>query len=123
MMCGMTMRLEMLPPRVPTKVVPGIRAFQANGSIMVFYAMGIHYASPLAQLKRFYQADTPAAAVADAVVPNRQRVVCSTVGRFQEEVKDHALPRDRHMLVVGKFLNVGRTRKDALAPPAMPSPH
>jgi len=153
MMYGMTLFLEMLPPSVPTEVIPGIGAFQAasaalkasppygydtsgviltmgdwpgrvdgnerlmaTGSTMAFYMMGIDYPALFAQLQRSYPADTPVAVVCDAGDLTQQRVVRSTVGRFLQEVDYKALPLDRHMLFVGKFLTAGQVRKDALVP-------
>lgn len=60
----------------------------ATESTMVFYTMGVDYPSLFAQLKCFYPTDTPVAIVSNA----------------------------RHMLFVGKFLNVGQARKDFLLP-------
>ena len=159
MMYGMTLFLEMLPPSVPTEVVPGIGAFQAasaalkasppygydtsgviltmgdwpgradgieklmaNGSTMVFYMTGIEYPALFAQLQRFYPPDTPVAVVSDAGDLAQQRVVRSTVGRFLQDVNYKALPQDRHMLFVGKFLTAGQARKDALVPRTTTAP-
>lgn len=149
MMYGMTLFLEMLPPEVPTEIVPGIGAFQAAsaalkhsppygydtsaviltmddwpgrsdtneklmaaGSTMVFYTMNLDYPRLFAQLKRHYSPNTPVAAVIDAGDPVQQKVVRSTVGQFLEKVDYRALPVNRHLLFVGKFLQTGQARKD-----------
>jgi precorrin-4/cobalt-precorrin-4 C11-methyltransferase len=159
MMYGMTLFLEMLPPGVPTEIVPGVGSYQAAsaalkasppygydtsaviltmndwpgradpneklmaaGSTMVFYTMGVDYPALLAQLQRFYPAATPVAVVCNAGDPEQERVVRSTVGRFLQEVDYKGLPRDRHMLFVGKFLTAGQARKDSLAPRAATPP-
>lgn len=84
----------------------------ATGSTMVFYTMNLDYPSLFAQLKRFYPGDTPVAAVSDAGDQNRQKIIRSTVSRFLQEVDYRTLPANRHILFVGKFLNVGQARKD-----------
>ncbi|MCZ2075694.1 MAG: hypothetical protein LC130_11930 [Bryobacterales bacterium] len=149
MMYGMTLFLELLPPEVPTEIVPGVGAFQAAsaalkrsppygydtngviltmddwpgrldaneklmaaGSTMVFYTMNLDYPRLFEQLKRFYAPETPVAVVCDAGDPERQRVIRSTVARFLTEVDRRTLPANRHMLFVGKFLEVGQARKD-----------
>ena len=38
----------------------------------------------------------------------------ATIGRFLAEVDHKHLPTDAHMLLVGKFLDVGQARGDAL---------
>jgi precorrin-4 methylase len=88
------------------------------GSSTVFYTTGIDYPSLFAQLKRHYPADAPVAVVADAGDLKQQRVIRSTVGRFLQEMDRGTLLMDRHMLFVGKFLNVGQARKDFLTPRA-----
>lgn len=149
MMYGMTLFLELLPPEVPTEIVPGVGAFQAAsaalkrsppygydtngviltmddwpgrldvneklmaaGSTMVFYTMNLDYPRLFEQLKRFYAPETPVAVVCDAGDLERQRVIRSTVARFLAEVDRRTLPANRHMLFVGKFLEVGQARKD-----------
>jgi precorrin-4 methylase len=84
----------------------------ASGSTMVFYTMNLDYPPLFAQLKRFYPGDTPVAVVSDAGDQSQQKVVRSTVSRFLQEVDYRSLPANRHMLFVGKFLNVGQARKD-----------
>jgi precorrin-4 methylase len=88
------------------------------GSPMVFYTMGLDYPMVFAQLKRFYSGDTPVAIVCDAGDRDRQRVIRSTVDRFLEDVHFRSLPSARHLLLVGKFLEVGQARKDFLVPHA-----
>jgi precorrin-4/cobalt-precorrin-4 C11-methyltransferase len=101
------------PGRVDTN-----EKLMAGGSTMVFYTLALDYPPLFAQLRRFYPADTPVAVVSDAGDQNLQKVFRSTVGRFLEEVDYRSLPRERHMLFVGKFLNVGQARKDFLTPRA-----
>lgn len=84
----------------------------AAGSTMVFYTMHLNYPRLFEQLKRHYPADTPVAVVSDAGDLEKQQVIRSTVGRFLAEVDYKALPVNRHMLFVGKFLVVGQKRKD-----------
>lgn len=149
MMYGMTLFLELLPPDIPTEVVPGVGAFQAASaalkssppygydtnaviltledwpgrvdvneklmatqSTMVFYTMHLNYPRLFETLKRHYPENTPVAVVSDAGDLAKQRVIRSTVGRFLSEVDYKSLPVDRHMLFVGKFLEVGQKRKD-----------
>lgn len=149
MMYGMTLFLELLPPDIPTSIVPGVGAFQAAsaalkksppygydtnaviltmddwpgrldvneklmaaGSTMVFYTMNLDYPRLFANLKRFYPADTPVAVVCDAGDPVQERVLSSTVGKFLSEIDYQALPVNRHLLFVGKFLTAGQKRKD-----------
>ena len=90
----------------------------ALGSSMVFYTMAFDYPTVFAQLKRFYQPDTPVAVVCNAGDPDRQKVFRSTVGRFLGDVDFHSFPRGRDLLLVGKFLQVGQARKDFLVPRA-----
>lgn len=149
MMYGMTLFLELLPPDIPTGIVPGIGAFQAasaalkksppygydtnaviltmddwpgradtneklmaGGSTLVFYTMNLDYPRLFAQLKRHYAADTPVAVVCDAGDPAQERVIRSTVARFLNEIDYKGLPSNRHLLFIGKFLEVGQKRKD-----------
>jgi len=84
----------------------------AAGSTMVFYTMHFDYPKVFSQLGRFYPADTPVAVVCDAGDRHSQKVIRSTVGRFLEDVDYKNLPEDRHILLVGKFLQVGQARKD-----------
>lgn len=84
----------------------------ATGSTMVFYTMNLDYPRLFEQLKRFYPPETPVAEVCDAGDPVHQRVIRSTVARFLADVDYRALPVNRHMLFIGKFLEVGQARKD-----------
>lgn len=84
----------------------------AAGSTMVFYTMHFDYPKVFSQLGHFYPADTPVAVVCDAGDRNSQKVIRSTVGRFLQEVDYKNLPVERHILLVGKFLQVGQARKD-----------
>jgi len=86
----------------------------AAGSTMVFYTMHFDYPKVFSQLGRFYPADTPVAVVCDAGDRNSQKVIRSTVGRFLQDVDYKNLPVERHILLVGKFLNVGQARKDSV---------
>lgn len=149
MMYGMTLFLELLPPEVPTEIVPGVGAFQsasaalkksppygfdtsaviltmddwpgrmdgneklmAAGSTMVFYTMNLDYPRLFGQLKRHYPAGTPVAVVCDAGDLAQQKIIRSTVGKFLADVDYKNLPVNRHMLLVGKFLDAGQARKD-----------
>jgi precorrin-4 methylase len=84
----------------------------ATGSSMVFYTMNLDYPRLFRSLKRHYAADTPVAVVCDAGDPVRERVIRSTVSRFLAEIDYKSLPVNRHILFVGKFLEVGQKRKD-----------
>jgi len=81
---------------------------------MIFYSMGLNYPQLFEQLKRHYPANTPVAIVSFAGERDRQQVVRSTVGRFLEDIDPKKLPVDAHTLLVGKFLEVGQARIDAL---------
>ena len=81
---------------------------------MIFYTMGLDYPRLFAQLKRHYPADTPVAVVSFAGDREKQKVVRSTVGKFLTEVDYKTLPADAHTVLVGKFLEVGQARSDAL---------
>jgi precorrin-4/cobalt-precorrin-4 C11-methyltransferase len=81
---------------------------------MVFYTMNLNYPRLFAQLRRHYPASTPVAVVSFAGERGKQQVVRSTVGRFLTEVDYKKLPVDAHTMLVGKFLEVGQARYDAL---------
>lgn len=81
---------------------------------MVIYTMNLNYARLFEQLKRHYPLETPVAVVSFAGERDRQQVVRSTVGRFLTEVDYKKLPVDAHTVLVGKFLEVGQARYDAL---------
>ena len=81
---------------------------------MIFYTMGLDYPRLFAQLKRHYPADTPVAVVSFAGDREKQKVVRTTVGKFLTEVDFKTLPADAHTVLVGKFLEVGQARSDAL---------
>jgi precorrin-4/cobalt-precorrin-4 C11-methyltransferase len=87
----------------------------ASGSSMVFYTMLFDYPLVFSQLQRHYPADTPVAVVIDAGDRVTQKVVRSTVGRFLKEVDFKNFPAERHLLLVGKFLNVGQARKNGVS--------
>jgi precorrin-4 methylase len=81
---------------------------------MIFYTMGLNYPRLFEQLKRHYPADTPVAVVSFAGDREMQKVVRSTVAKFLKEVDYKKLPADAHSILVGKFLEVGQARVDAL---------
>ncbi len=84
----------------------------AAGSTMVFYTMNLDYPRLFARLQRHYPPETPVAVVCDAGDPASQKVIRSTVAKFLSEVDYARLPVNRHLLFVGKFLEVGQARKD-----------
>ena len=86
----------------------------ATRTTMIFYTMNLDYPRLFAQLKRHYPPSTPVAVVSFAGDRVRQNVLRSTVGRFLTEVDYGGFPREAHMLLVGKFLEVGQARRDAL---------
>ena len=81
---------------------------------MIFYTMSLNYPRLFGQLKKHYPADTPVAVVSFAGEREKQEVVRSTVGKFLTEVDYKKLPADAHSILVGKFLQVGQARVDAL---------
>jgi precorrin-4 methylase len=81
---------------------------------MIFYTMGLNYPRLFEQLQRHYPADTPVAVVSYAGDRDKQKVLRSTVGKFLTEVDYKNLPADAHTVLVGKFLEVGQARIDAL---------
>jgi precorrin-4/cobalt-precorrin-4 C11-methyltransferase len=90
------------------------RKLMAARSSMIFYTMNLNYPALFAQLKKYYPSDTPVAVVSFAGDRQKQEVLRSTVGRFLTEVDYKNLPADAHTLLVGKFLEVGQARRDAL---------
>lgn len=86
----------------------------ATQTSMIFFSMGMNYPRLFEQLNRHYPADTPVAVVSYAGERGKERVVRSTVGRFLKDVDHKQLPLDAHTLLVGKFLEVGQARVDAL---------
>lgn len=84
----------------------------ATRSTMVFYTMNLDYPRLFEKLKRHYAADTPVAVVCDAGNPAVERIIRSTVARFLTDIDYKSLPVNRHLLFVGKFLEVGQKRKD-----------
>ena len=86
----------------------------ATGTSMIFYTMNLNYPRLFEQLKSHYPASTPVAVVSFAGDRQNQQIVHSTVGRFLTEVDYKRLPADAHILLVGKFLQVGQARVDAL---------
>jgi len=86
----------------------------ATQTSMIFYTMNLNYPRLFEQLKRHYPAATPVAVVSFAGDRQNQRVLRSTVGRFLTEVDYRKLPADAHTVLVGKFLEMGQARKDAL---------
>jgi precorrin-4 methylase len=85
-----------------------------HGTSMIFYTMHLDYPKLFEQLARHYPADTPVAAVSNAGVPGHEKIVRATVGTFMKQVDTKELSKEMHMLMVGKFLNVGQARKDGL---------
>jgi precorrin-4/cobalt-precorrin-4 C11-methyltransferase len=81
---------------------------------MIFYTMDLNYPALFAQLKRHYPASTPVAIVSFAGDRQKQQVLRSTVGSFLAEVDYKSLPVDAHTVLVGKLLEAGQARKDAL---------
>ncbi len=90
------------------------KKLMAARSSMIFYTMNLNYAALFSQLKKYYPANTPVAVVSFAGDRQKQKVVRSTVGRFLTEVDYKKLPVDAHTVLVGKFLEVGQARRDAL---------
>jgi precorrin-4 methylase len=86
----------------------------ATQTSMIFYTMNLNYPRLFEQLKRHYPAVTPVAVVCFAGDREKQQVIRSTVGRFLTEVDYKKLPADAHTVLVGKFLEVGQARSDAL---------
>jgi precorrin-4/cobalt-precorrin-4 C11-methyltransferase len=86
----------------------------ATQTSMIFYTMGLHYPRLFQQLNKHYPASTPVAVVSFAGERDKQQIVRSTVGRFLKDVDYKKLPADAHTVMVGKFLEVGQARIDAL---------
>jgi precorrin-4/cobalt-precorrin-4 C11-methyltransferase len=81
---------------------------------MIFYTMGLNYPRLFENLKKHYPASTPVAMVSYAGDREKQKIVRSTVGSFLKDVDYKKLPADAHTVLVGKFLEVGQARVDAL---------
>jgi precorrin-4 methylase len=81
---------------------------------MLFYTMNLNYPRLFQQLNKHYPASTPVAVVSFGGDRDKQQVVRSTVGRFLKDVDYKKLPVDAHTVLVGKFLEVGQARIDAL---------
>lgn len=90
------------------------KKLMAAQSSMIIYTMNLNYTALFAQLKKYYPANTPVAVVCFAGDRQKQKVLRSTVGRFLGEVDYKNLPPDAHTILVGKFLEVGQARRDAL---------
>jgi precorrin-4/cobalt-precorrin-4 C11-methyltransferase len=90
------------------------KKLMATRTSMIFYSMNLNYPRLFAQLKQHYPAATPVAVVSFAGDRQKQKVLRSTVNRFLTEVDYKNLPVDAHMVLVGKFLEVGQARSDAL---------
>jgi precorrin-4 methylase len=86
----------------------------ATQTSLVIYTMNLNYVRLFEQLNRHYPAATPVAVVSYAGETDRQQVLQSTVGRFLTEIDYKKLPVDAHTILVGKFLEVGQARYDAL---------
>ncbi len=81
---------------------------------MVFYAMGLKFPELFRDLGRHYPASTPVAVVSFAGDRDKERVLRSTVGSFMADVEYTKLPADSYLIMIGKFLEVGQARSDAL---------
>ena len=81
---------------------------------MVIYSMNLNYPRLFEQLQRHYPASTPVAVVSYAGDRQKEQITRSTVGQFLTEVDHRTLPVDAHTVLVGKFLEVGQARYDAL---------
>jgi precorrin-4/cobalt-precorrin-4 C11-methyltransferase len=81
---------------------------------LVIYTMGLNYPRLFEQLKKHYPESTPVAVVSFAGEREKQQVVRSTVSKFLTEVDYKKLPADAHTVLVGKFLEGGQARIDAL---------
>jgi precorrin-4/cobalt-precorrin-4 C11-methyltransferase len=86
----------------------------ATQTSMIFYTMGMNYPRLFEKLNRHYPSTTPVAVVSFAGERGKQQIVRSTVGRFMKDVDYKKLPNDAHTILVGKFLEVGQARIDAL---------
>ncbi len=86
----------------------------ATQTSMIFYTMGLNYPRLFEQLSKHYPASTPVAVVSYAGERDKQQIVRSTVGRFLKDVDYKKLPNDAHTVLVGKFLEGGQARIDAL---------
>ena len=86
----------------------------ATQTSMIFYTMGLNYPRLFEQLNKHYPASTPVAVVSYAGERDKQQIVRSTVGRFLRDVDYKKLPNDAHTVLVGKFLEGGQARIDAL---------
>jgi precorrin-4/cobalt-precorrin-4 C11-methyltransferase len=86
----------------------------ATQTSMVFYTMGLNYSRLFQQLNKYYPASTPVAVVSFAGERDKQQIVRSTVGRFLKDVDYKKLPADAHTVLIGKFLEAGQARIDAL---------
>jgi precorrin-4/cobalt-precorrin-4 C11-methyltransferase len=86
----------------------------ATKTSLVIFGMAVKFPELFAQLQKHYPPSTPVAVVSFAGDREKQQVVRSTVSRFLTEVDYKALPPDSWTLLVGKFLEVGQGRVDAL---------
>jgi precorrin-4/cobalt-precorrin-4 C11-methyltransferase len=86
----------------------------ATQTSMIFFTMGLNYPRLFGQLNKHYPASTPVAVVSYGGELEKQQIVQSTVGRFLKDVDYKKLPNDAHTVMVGKFLEVGQARIDAL---------
>jgi len=86
----------------------------ATQTSLVIYTMNLNYVRLFERLKRHYPEDTPVAVVSYAGELGKEQVLRSSVGRFLTEVDYKKLPVDAHTILVGKFLEVGQARYDAL---------
>lgn len=85
-----------------------------HGSSFILFAIDPDYAKLFNDLKRHYPPETPIAIVAFAGDPENEKLYASTVGSCFEDIDFQRLPLGMYQLLVGKFLEVGQARKDAL---------
>ena len=90
------------------------KKLMAAQSSMIIYTMNLNYPALFGQLKKYYPANTPVAVVSFAGDRQKQKVFRSNVGGFLTEIDYKNLPIDAHTILVGKFLEVGQARSDAL---------
>jgi precorrin-4/cobalt-precorrin-4 C11-methyltransferase len=86
----------------------------ATQTSLVIYTMHLNCPRLFEQLQKHYPATTPVAVVSFAGDREKQQVTRSTVGRSLTEVDYKHLPVDARTVMVGKFLEVGQGRVDAL---------
>ncbi len=98
-----------LPGRTDTN-----EKLMATQTSLVIFGMAVKFPTLFEQLQRHYPPNTPVAVVSFAGDREKQQVVRSTVSRFLTDVDYKKFPADSWTLMVGKFLEVGQGRVDAL---------